>query len=142
MEFAISLKLYMANKWFKQRACRKWTWKSPDGTTRNEIDYMTSNTNMAKDAVVLNKIKDGNDHRLVRCKLMFNMRIERAKMVRKKRLNTDMEYLRSQTDAFQLELKNKFEMLQDMDHVETFEISIDHTLAEASERVAEKPRSC
>ena len=62
-------------------------------------------------------------------------------MVRKKRLNTDMEYLRSQTDAFQLELKNKFEMLQDMDDVETLNTNIVHILTEAAEKLGGKPRS-
>ena len=48
-----------------------------------------------------------------------------------------MEYLRSQTDAFQLELKNKFEMLQDIDDVKTVNTNI---LTEAAEKVGGKPR--
>ena len=57
MVFANSPKICIANTWFKQRACRKWTWKSPDGATRNEIDYIiASNINMVKDVAVLNKV--------------------------------------------------------------------------------------
>ena len=70
------------------------------------------------------------------------MRIERAKMVRKKRLlNTDMEYLRSQTDAFHLELKNKFKMLENVNDVKTLNTNIIHILTEAAEKVGGKPRS-
>ena len=51
-----------------------------------------------------------------------------------------MEYLRSQTDAFQLELKNKFETLQDKGDVETLNTNIIHILTEAAEKVSGKPR--
>ncbi|XP_063539716.1 uncharacterized protein LOC134748833 [Cydia strobilella] len=34
--------LYMMNSFFRKREHRKWTWVSPDGATRNEIDFIMS----------------------------------------------------------------------------------------------------
>lgn len=34
--------LYMMNSFFKKRDHRKWTWISPDGVTKNEIDFIMS----------------------------------------------------------------------------------------------------
>ena len=43
MEFATSRQLFIANSKFQKKESRKWTWRSPDGTTKNEIDFiMTS----------------------------------------------------------------------------------------------------
>lgn len=32
--------LYVTNNFFKQHPIRKWTWASPDGITKNEIDFI------------------------------------------------------------------------------------------------------
>jgi hypothetical protein len=32
-------RLYVINSFFKKREHRKWTWTSPNGATKNEIDF-------------------------------------------------------------------------------------------------------
>ena len=39
-EFAEAKKLYIMNSFFKKRIGKRWTWQSPDGNTKNEIDYI------------------------------------------------------------------------------------------------------
>ena len=43
------------NTQFQKKAGRKWTWRSPDGNTKNEIDYiMTDKPSMVTDVTVIN----------------------------------------------------------------------------------------
>ena len=61
--FLLHHKLYLMNSFFKKNKNRKLTWISPDGTTKNEIDFITTNRkNIVQDVTVIK----GTDHRLVR----------------------------------------------------------------------------
>ena len=54
---------------------RRWTWRSPDGRTKNEIDYiMTDKPSMVTDVTVVNSINIGNDHRMVMGSVTLNTR--------------------------------------------------------------------
>lgn len=79
------------NTFFKKNPNRKWTWISPDGRTRNEIDFILANRNyIIQDVNVLNKFHTGSDHRLVRTKLVVNQKFERRKMMTQNYLSLDM----------------------------------------------------
>lgn len=68
--------LYNANTFFEKRSNRKWTWRSPDGNTRNQIDYiLTNNIHMIHDVDVLNRFNTGSDHRLVRTRIYINTKL-------------------------------------------------------------------
>ena len=113
MEFAASRKLYIGNSKYKKRDNRKWTWKSPDGNVKNEIDFiMTDNENTIEDLTVVNRVNTGSDHRLVRAKFNFRTRIERAKLVKARTSKIDYKMLNAHQNLFQLELQNKFNALQ------------------------------
>ena len=50
------------NSFFKKKPGRKWTWRSPDYETKNEIDYfLTNKISTVKNVEVINKVK-GSDH--------------------------------------------------------------------------------
>lgn len=84
-----SEKLFCLNTFFKKQAQRKWTWLSPDGQVKNEIDYVLANkNNICKDVTVLNQLHTGSDHRLVRASIQINTTLERKKLVTKHRLPT------------------------------------------------------
>ena len=54
------------NTQFQKKAGRRWTRRSPDGHTRNEIDYiLTDKPSMVTDVTVINRIDIGSDHRMV-----------------------------------------------------------------------------
>ncbi|CAH2084466.1 unnamed protein product [Euphydryas editha] len=70
IQYAQEYNLSIMNTFFKKKPSRKWTWKSPDQTTMNEIDYILTNfPNKFKDVHVLNNIKFPSDHRMVRSKI-------------------------------------------------------------------------
>ncbi|XP_028178547.1 craniofacial development protein 2-like [Ostrinia furnacalis] len=65
-EFLEKENLYAMNSFFQKPPHRKWTWMSPDGSTRNEIDFiMTTKRRMFSDVSVINRVKTGSDHRIV-----------------------------------------------------------------------------
>lgn len=40
LEFAMEHEIFICNTKFQQKKCRKWTWRSPDGRTKNLIDFI------------------------------------------------------------------------------------------------------
>ena len=72
------------NTQFQKRAGRRWTWRSPDGNTKNEIDYiMTDKPSMVTDVTVINRVNIGSDHRMVISSFTLNARAERRKLLNK-----------------------------------------------------------
>ena len=72
------------NTQFQKKAQRRWTWRSPDGNTKNEIDYiMTDKPSMVTDVTVINCVNIGSDHRIVMGSITLNTRAERRKLLNK-----------------------------------------------------------
>lgn len=82
--FLLQNNLFQMNSFFPKRPNRRWTWRSPDGRTKNEIDFIiTDKRYIVKDVSVLNKVTTGSDHRIVRVKLMIDVGKERHKLIKK-----------------------------------------------------------
>ncbi|TLM13197.1 hypothetical protein FEC36_18500, partial [Acinetobacter baumannii] len=102
--------LFMMNSFFKKPPQRKWTWLSPDGVTRNEIDFiMSTNRQIFNDVSVINSVKTGSDHRYIRGMLNINVRLERSRQM-KSTLRPSNAQIQN-PESFQLELANRFEWL-------------------------------
>lgn len=57
--------------------------KSPDWSTKNQIDYVLSKQlQIIQDVDVLNTISTGSDHRLVSTNVIINRKLERYKKVK------------------------------------------------------------
>ncbi|XP_044749740.1 craniofacial development protein 2-like [Coccinella septempunctata] len=86
IDFAHHNNLYIMNTFFKKRDNKKWTWASPDGKTRNAIDFIiSSRKDIINDIDVLNRFSTGSDHRMVRAEIKLNIKKERANMVLKRK---------------------------------------------------------
>lgn len=82
LQFLLHHQLAAMNTFFKKPEHRKWTWVSPDSRTRNEIDFIiTDKKQIIADVTVLNRLSIGSDHRMVRAKVLLNLRTERSKLV-------------------------------------------------------------
>lgn len=77
--------LYVMNSFFKKKLHRRWTWVSPGGKTKNEIDFfITRQKRNVRDVTVLNKFCIGS-HRAVKATVKINLKNTSAKMVSKKK---------------------------------------------------------
>jgi endonuclease/exonuclease/phosphatase family metal-dependent hydrolase len=102
--------LYMMNSFFKKREHRKWTWMSPDGVTKNEIDFiMSTRKHIFNNVSVINTFKTGSDHRLVRGILNICVKRERSRLMKStlRPVSTQIQT----PESFQLELQNRFDCL-------------------------------
>ncbi|KAJ0176142.1 hypothetical protein K1T71_008316 [Dendrolimus kikuchii] len=73
IQHALEYKLTIMNSFFKARKNHKWTWLSPCGNIKNEIDFILSNhPTRITNVEVLNSFGFGSDHRLVRATYMLD----------------------------------------------------------------------
>ncbi|GBP68039.1 Craniofacial development protein 2 [Eumeta japonica] len=79
VDFALEHKLAIINTCFK-KAKQKWTWRSPDGKNKNEIDYILSNQpKIFQDIGTLN-LNFHSDHRIIRANIkLTNVKESRIK---------------------------------------------------------------
>ncbi|KAI5646514.1 hypothetical protein NE865_01447 [Phthorimaea operculella] len=104
--------LSISNSFFTKKPQRRWTWISPNGYTRNEIDFVLSSCKyILNDVGIINKINFHSDHRPLRAKLAFNFKIHRHQMIRNQIKKLCKQTLIGNSDRFDLELKNSFSLL-------------------------------
>ena len=109
------------NTQFQKKAGRRWTWRIPDGHTKNEIDcIVTDKPSMVTDVTFINRINIGRDDRMVMGSITLNTRAERRKLLNKNtRTRVDTEMIGTKTTTFQLELKNRITALEEHDDMDS-----------------------
>ncbi|KAL0881254.1 hypothetical protein ABMA27_002351 [Loxostege sticticalis] len=132
-EFLGKEDLFMMNSFFQKPPQRKWTWMSPDGSTKNEIDFIiTTDQRMFSDVSVINRVKTGSDHRMLRGILNIDVKLERSRLI-KSTLRPSNTHI-SCPESFQLELSHRFECLQSCQSVD----EINNSLVETVQAVGSK----
>ncbi|XP_046978628.1 uncharacterized protein LOC124544209 [Vanessa cardui] len=66
IDFAHENNLAIMNTFFKKNNKQRWTWKAPDGNTKNDIDYILTNLSRNENNVQVLNIAYPSDHRPVR----------------------------------------------------------------------------
>ncbi|CAG4972521.1 unnamed protein product [Colias eurytheme] len=67
VNFSLENKLSVLNSFYKKKLTKKWTWISPNGLHKNEIDFIMSNNRKAfKDLSIIQNLNFNTDHRMVR----------------------------------------------------------------------------
>ena len=85
-----------------------WTWRSPNLTTKNMIDYiLTDFPKYFKDVSVLNRLNTGSDHRLVRAKINVRLQEERKKIFQKAIVQKQLDP--AAKSKFRIDLRKEFE---------------------------------
>ena len=128
------------NTLFQKKIERRWTWRSPDGKTKNEIDYiMTDKPNMITDVRVINHINIGSDHRMLMSNIRLDTKAERKKLLRKKKPpKVDTREIGIKKNEFQLELKNRFTALQELDEIDTLNENITEMIQQTATSIAKQ----
>lgn len=72
IQFCFENQLYIANSHFKKNPKQKWTWMSPNGKVRNEIDFiLVKNIKDFSNVQIINTTFP-TDHRLIRVSMLQN----------------------------------------------------------------------
>ena len=92
------------NTFFKKHPSSNWTWQSPVGRTRNEIDYILNDRrDNIRDVQVATNLKFDIDHRMVRATVTLDFRRRFLRDLGNPRPKYKQEYIqghyRSQTGA-------------------------------------------
>lgn len=104
VNFLHSNKYFAMNTFYKKKPQRKWTWLSPNGKTRNEIDYIMCNKkDIVEDVTVINSVSLGSDHRMVRAKLRIGYSKRRTNF--KNTTQIDTEKLKADKEKYASKLK-------------------------------------
>ena len=77
MNFAAANKLYITNSFFQKQKTRYWTWESPGGAYKNQIDFvLTNDKTICNNTEVITKVDigmfliDRNGENAVHCLLL------------------------------------------------------------------------
>ena len=108
VEFCSRNDFKIMNTFFKLHARRLYTWRSPDQTTRNQIDYIICKTRWISSVRRVKHYQEltGTDHNLLIADVKIKLkRIKRAKQT----LRYDVENIGLE---FAVEVKNRFNGLQ------------------------------
>lgn len=77
--------LKILNSFFKKNTNKKWTWISPDGNVKNEIDFIISNKpQFFKDVDTINEFNFNTNHRMVRGKIYLKKPKKRRQCIKKR----------------------------------------------------------
>ena len=130
------------NTQFQKKAGRRWTWRSPDGNTKNEIDYiMTDKPSMVTDVIVINRVNIGSDHRMVMGSITLNPRAERRKLLNKNtRTRVDTQMIGTKKNTFQLELKNRFTAVKEHDDMDSLNNNMTEMIQQSALSIAKQTK--
>ena len=136
-------KLKIMNTYYKKRSSRRWTWQSPDGNTKNEIDYIITNrVTIFRDVRIINRLNIGSDHRTLMGDIEMDIKRERRKLMNNNIAKIDIQQLIGRRDEFEVLLENRFKALQDLgeDKAEERNTQITNILQESTIEIAKDTR--
>ena len=113
--FAEANNMIIGGTWYPHKNIHKFTWESPDGRTRNQIDHILVN---AKHRGALQDVRCyrgadcSTDHLLLTAKVKAHLKLEQ-KMRNKPQRKFETERLKQQeiSNQYQLEIRNRYEVL-------------------------------
>lgn len=94
------MNIYLQKKENKSRI-----WKSLNGISNNNV-IISNNKNIVLDMSVINSVKVGSDHRIVRSKIYFNIKIEQYKLITIRYKAIEVEELKIKQEQYHHKLKN------------------------------------
>ena len=144
VDWASQHKLKIMNTFYKKKYNRRWTWRSPNGQTYNEIDYIITNKqHIFTDTTVINKVNIGSDHRLVMGSIRINTKMERQKLITHKTIKVDTNKIIENCNQLQITLHNRFQALNDNANntIENLNTDITQILQESAQEVAKQKKN-
>ena len=143
IEFALQENLIIANTLLKKTQFRYWTWKSPNGSITNQIDFvLVSQRGIIQNCEVITKVDIGSDHRMVRARISINKKLARLKTIKRtKPMMINNQRLLENKEDFQLNIKNRFEILRGKEtEIDERCIEINNIIKEEATKLAKRDK--
>ena len=97
---------------------------------------MTDKPNMITYVRVISRINIGSDHRMLTSNIRLDTKADRKKLLRKKKPTVDAREIGIQKNEFQLELKNRFTALQELDDIDTLNENMTEMIQQTATNIA------
>ena len=137
VEGATLRKYKFVNTMFQMKAGRRWKWKNPNGITNIGTDYiLTNRPDIITVVTVINQANIGSDHRLFMSNIKEDVEMERKKSMTKRLPRVDATRIGSKKIEFQIELRNRVEIIQELDDIDTMSEAITDIIQQSALRVA------
>ena len=124
------------NTWFTKHPRKLWTWKSPDGITRNQIDYITVNRrfrNSIRDILTHPEADCNSDHNMLVGKIKVKLqRLKHHKFTSSKLDLKSLEKEKEVKEKFYKEVEAKMEKINENQCVEQLVKVFQTSLKEAA----------
>ena len=130
--FCARNRLCITNTYFRKRRLNTWT--SPNSLTKNQIDFIIvkqQEMKNVKDSCIL-KTPDVSDHNMLRMKWKIRWKWNKPKRHNKYNLNSLNDH--DIKSAFQLDLKNRFDALQNVEDPNLTLIDIESCIINSAEK--------
>ena len=100
---------------------------------------MTDKPNMITDVRIIIRINIGSDHRMLMSNIRLDTKAERTKLLRKKKPpKVDTREILIKKNEFQLELKNRFTALKELDDIDTINENITEMIQQTATSIAKQ----
>ena len=123
-DFCQQNKLKIMNTFFRHKPIHKTTWTSPDGKTRNEIDYICVSQRMAhstQDVRVKRGADVGSDHELLVSKIKIKLKSLMRRTDYQQPIDIDKFKDKEMKNKYAVEIKNTFSALANFDQTSDIE---------------------
>ena len=142
VEWGTSNNFKVMNTPFQKKAGRSWTWRSPDGNNKHEIDYiMTNKPSMDTDVTVINRINIESDHRMAIGSVTLNTRAERRKvLIKNTQTRVDTQIIGTKKNTFQIELKNRLTALEESDEIDSLNKNMTEMIQQSAMGIAKQTK--
>ena len=111
--------------------------KTQNSVTKTEIDYiLTNRPDIVTDVAVIKQVNIGSDHRMGMSSIKLNAEVERKKLTTKRPPRVDDTQIGLTKIEFQLELRNRIDILQELDVRTTMSETTTDRIQQSASRVA------
>ena len=132
INFATAHGFKIMNTYYKKKKNRRWTWRSPNFETFNEIDYvLVDKNNIVKNFEVLNKVNVDSDHRMIRCKVQIDSKQERKRLFHSK--PEPLRVCKQIVNEFKIDLQNRYAALEEQQDDSNNSISLNDMINNITE---------
>ena len=118
IDFCLNNNCTIGGTIFLHKNIHKFTWKSPDGRTTNQIDHVIVNNKWRRSLLNVRVYKGADvnsDHYLLKSTIRLKLRKTPSQNQCKRRLDIEKIKIPDVKKAFKLELKNRFSALDNTD---------------------------